>query len=163
MGIYLCGFMGCGKSTVSVLLAKSLGCRCCDTDELIVEREGMDIPSIFEKYGEKYFRQAETKLLCDMADFKGVAACGGGMMLSEENASIANKNGRVVFIDTPFEECYERISGDGNRPIAASKTKEELKALFDERYPLYMKNSAFSVSGESSPMSIAKNIAKLVK
>ncbi len=163
MGIYLCGFMGCGKTTISVLLAKNLGCKCCDTDEMIVEREGMSIPSIFEKYGEQYFRQAETNLLNDMKSFRGVAACGGGMMLSEENAAIANSSGRVVFIDTPFEECYERISGDSNRPIAASKTKEELKALFDERYPLYLKNSAFSVPGDSSPMDIAASIAKLVK
>lgn len=163
MGIYLCGFMGCGKSTVALQLAKLMGCTHCDTDVLIVEREGMSIPQIFEGKGEKYFRQAETNLLREMATYKGVIACGGGLMLSAENAKIANSNGTVIFIDTPFELCYERISGDGNRPIAASKTREELEELFNQRYKLYAENSTFSVSGESSPLDIANQIIRLIK
>lgn len=162
MAVFLCGFMGCGKSTISAVLSKSMGVSCCDTDALIVKKEGMSIPEIFEKKGEKYFREAETKVVEELGSYKGVVACGGGLMLSDINSEIARKNGVVVFLDTPFETCYERISGDKNRPIAVSKTRDELKALYDERYEKYLKNSDFRVDCTGSPMEITKLIMKTV-
>lgn len=49
MTVFLCGFMGCGKSTTGKILAKNLGLSYIDSDEFIVEQEGMTIPEIFEK------------------------------------------------------------------------------------------------------------------
>lgn len=162
MAVFLCGFMGCGKSTIAAALSKAMGTACCDTDELIVEKEKMSIPEIFEKKGEKYFREAETEIVEELGNYKGVAACGGGLMLSDKNAEIARKNGVVVFLNTPFEVCYDRISGDKNRPLAVSKTYDELKALYDERYEKYLKNSDFSIDCEGSPMEIARMIIKTI-
>ena len=51
MAIFLCGFMGCGKTTIGKNLAKLLGCGYCDMDELIVKKAGMSIPEIFETKG----------------------------------------------------------------------------------------------------------------
>ena len=53
MTVFLCGFMGCGKTTSGKLAAKKLGCGFCDTDDLIVEDQGMSIPKIFSEKGEK--------------------------------------------------------------------------------------------------------------
>ena len=64
MAVFLCGFMGCGKSTISAVLSKSMGVSCCDTDALIVKKEGMSIPDdaeqdiydiklIYERNGEQ--------------------------------------------------------------------------------------------------------------
>lgn len=156
--VYLCGFMGCGKSTVGKQLAKKLGKKYTDLDLYIIKQEGMKIPEIFEKYGEAYFRKAETKGLSELAETSGVIATGGGALLSEENGKTAQKAGLVIFIDTPFEICYERIKDDENRPIAYNSTKEELKERFDYRRPLYIKNSHHSVSGKGSPLSIVKRI-----
>lgn len=160
MAIFLCGFMGCGKSTVSVTLAKNLGCAYCDMDSMIVKKEGMTIPEIFEKKGEKYFRQAESRFIEELAEYKGVVSCGGGTMLNDINAENARKNGTVIFINVPFEVCYERISGDTNRPMIVSKTKEEVKELFDQRYEKYKNNSDYSIDGTGSPMETAKLIIK---
>lgn len=160
MAIFLCGFMGCGKSTISVTLAKYMGCTYCDTDSMIVKREGMTIPEIFEKKGEKYFRQAESTLIEELSDYKGIVSCGGGTMLDEKNAITARKNGIVIFINVPFEVCYERISGDSNRPIVVSKTKNELRELFNMRYNIYLKNSDYCIDIEGSPMEAAKSIIK---
>ena len=63
MTIFLCGFMGCGKSTIGKLLAKAMGLLYIDSDEYIVEQEKMTIPQIFEKYGEPVFRQKEAQAL----------------------------------------------------------------------------------------------------
>ena len=121
--VYLCGFMGCGKTTVGKILAEKLDCGFYDMDEYIVEREKMKIPQIFAEKGERYFREAETAAIRELSESKGIIACGGGAMLKKENAAIASENGVIVYIDVPFEECYSRISGDNNRPIVMSNTK----------------------------------------
>lgn len=156
--IYLCGFMGCGKSTVGKILAKNLGCDFFDMDEYITEKEGMKIPQIFAEKGESYFRTVETEAIRELAEKGGVIACGGGAMLKKENAAIASEAGTVVYIEVPFEVCYSRISGDRNRPIVMNNTKEELEFIYDSRVPVYKQNSAVTVSGNGSAKEIADRI-----
>lgn len=158
--IYLCGFMGCGKTTVGTLLAQKLGCEFYDMDEYIVKREKMKIPEIFAEKGEKYFRETETAAIKELAEKHGVIACGGGAMLKKENAEISSEKGIVVYIDVPFEKCYSRISGDRNRPIVMSNTKEELEFIYDSRVPLYKENSGLTVSGDGSVIDITERIIK---
>ncbi len=159
--VYLCGFMGCGKTTVGKLLAEKLGCRFYDMDEYIVEREKMKIPQIFAEKGERYFRETETAVIKELAASSGVIACGGGAMLKKENAAMAESaNGIIVYIDVPFEKCYDRISGDSNRPIVMSNTKEELEFIYDSRAPIYRENSTITVSGDGSAEEIADRIIK---
>lgn len=156
--VYLCGFMGCGKTTVGKILAERLECDFYDMDEYIVERENMKIPQIFSEKGERYFRETETAVIRELAEKKGIIACGGGAMLKRENAEIAGENGIVVYIDVPFETCYGRISGDKNRPIVMSNTKEELEFIYDSRIPLYKENSSVTVSGDGTAGEIAGRI-----
>lgn len=160
MAIFLCGFMGCGKTTVGKKMASLLGKKYCDMDELIVQKAGMSIPEIFEKLGEPEFRRMESELIVELGQFSGIVSCGGGAMLSDINGENAKKSGVVVFLDVPFETCYNRIKNDPNRPIATSRTKEQLKDLYDERYPKYKKNSgvcAECVDGPSNTVSIIIN------
>lgn len=158
--VYLCGFMGCGKSTVGKLLAKKLGKEFIDLDDYIEEREGMSIPQIFEQKGEPYFRERESEALADLPTSAGVVATGGGTLLKKENGDKAKSLGTVVYIDAPFELCYERIKGDGNRPIAFNSTKEQLLERYEQRKPLYCENSEFSVDGSGTPMQIVNEILK---
>jgi len=160
--IFLCGFMGCGKSTVGKVVADITGRAFIDLDEYIEEAASMSIPEIFEKYGEKHFRALETEALKVLGNSFTVIATGGGALLSPQNVCIASSTGLVIFIDTPFDLCYDRIKDDPHRPIAASSTKEELKARFDERYVKYKKNSALCVSGEGTPEQIARRILEIV-
>lgn len=160
MTVFLCGFMGCGKTTVGKKLAEISGCGYCDMDELIVEKAGMSIPEIFEKHGESYFRKMETDLIIELGNFNGVISCGGGAMLSDINGKNARKNGTVIFLDVPFKACYCRISDDKNRPIAASRTLAELEELYNQRYPKYKKNATLTIKCEGSPLSIVKEIKK---
>lgn len=155
--------MGCGKTVVGKSLARRLGCEFFDMDEYIVEMEKMSIPQIFSEKGEKYFREAETEAVRELAGKGGVIACGGGAMLKKENAEIASGAGTVVYIDSPFEVCYSRISGDRNRPIVMSNTKEELEFIYDSRVPVYRENSLITVSGDGTPDTIAERIIEAVK
>ena len=106
MAVFLCGFMGCGKSTIGRLAAKKLGCGFCDTDELIVEKLGMSIPEIFEQKGEPFFRQQEAETVQSLGLKKTVVSTGGGALLNDTTAEVAKNNGTVIFLDVPFEVCY---------------------------------------------------------
>lgn len=156
--VYLCGFMGCGKSTIGRLLAKKLGREFVDLDDYIEQREGMSIPQIFEQRGEKYFREVESMALSELSAAVGVVATGGGTLLKKENGDRAKSVGTVVFIDAPFDICYERIKGDKNRPIAYNSTREQLLDRYEQRKPLYKENSDFSVNGNAAPMQIVSDI-----
>lgn len=155
--------MGCGKTAVGKLLAEKLGCGFCDMDDYITEKEKMEIPRIFAEKGEKYFREAETEAIRELAGKSGIIACGGGAMLKKENAEIASAAGTVVYIEVPFETCYSRISGDRNRPIVMNNTKEELEIIYDGRVPVYSGNASLTVSGSSTAEEVAERIISAIK
>lgn len=161
--VYLCGFMGCGKSTIGKILARKNGCGFVDMDDYIVEREGMTIPQIFAEKGEQYFRDTETEVIRELSEKSAVIACGGGAMLKKVNSEIAMENGVVVYIDIPFEACYERISGDTNRPLVMNNSKEQLEGIYNSRVPVYRDNSTVTVDGTGSAEEIAARIAEAIR
>lgn len=155
--------MGCGKTTAGRIAAKKLGFAYEDTDELIVKNEKMTIPRIFAEKGEPYFRNAEAETVKSLCGKNIVVSCGGGAMLNTDTARTAKESGIVIFINTPFELCYERIRNDPNRPIAASSTMDELLERFNSRYAVYYENSSVMIDGTGSPIEIAERIAEAVK
>ena len=132
MKIYLCGFMGCGKSRIGRELAKKTGMRFADLDAYIVEHEKMPIPEIFERFGEPHFRELEAKYIREMPD-NSVVALGGGAIINENTAKTAKQTGKVVFLDADFETCYGRIKNDSNRPLAYNNPKEKVREIVRER------------------------------
>lgn len=166
MTIFLCGFMGCGKSTIGRLLAELLSTKFIDMDTYIQELEGMSIPEIFSSKGEPYFRTAETNAITQLADCNAVVGCGGGAMVNPKNFELATKNGsRVIFLDVPFDRCYERIKGDSNRPIVVSNSKEQLHDIFNVRHGLYLQNSSYSITidGNAEPIENATKVFNSLK
>lgn len=116
--IMLIGFMGSGKSTVCACLHEKYGRRLIEMDALIVERESMSINDIFEKYGEEYFRDAESRLIEELGGEEGLAvSCGGGAVLREENVRNMKKNGCIVLLTAKPETIYKRVKNSGERPL----------------------------------------------
>lgn len=161
MTIFLCGFMGCGKSTVGARLAKQLDCPFVDMDAYIEEQDGMCIPDIFEQYGEPHFRDLETQAIRELASRDGIIACGGGAMLREENAKIAAEHGTVVYLDVPFHICWRRIS-DSDRPIVRRSTREELEELYNKRQTIYQKHSTHTADASRTPAAAAAAVLEVL-
>ena len=162
MSVYLCGFMGCGKSHIGRMLAKALSMSFIDLDKYIVNTEKMTIPEIFDKFGEPHFRELEAKYIRELAN-GCVVATGGGALINDETARYARESGISVYINTSFEECYRRIKGDANRPLVVKNTKEQLNELYDKRSVIYKRNSTFMVNGNAKDKTITSEIAKLVR
>lgn len=165
MIIFLCGFMGCGKSTVGKELARLMGSKFIDMDTYIETKEGMTIPEIFSKKGEPYFRQVETETVVELSKTNAIVGCGGGAMLNPISAEVGRTAGSVIFLDVPFNVCYDRIQGDTNRPIVMNNSKEQLEEIFNQRQKVYEANSSFKVdiNAEVSPFENARTIHSSIK
>ncbi|MCL2077750.1 MAG: shikimate kinase [Oscillospiraceae bacterium] len=163
--IYLCGFMGCGKSYTGRKSARETGIRHIDLDDFLVGREKMEISEIFKKYGEKHFRNLEFEALCEISSevsefHPAIISLGGGALTNPETAAFAKKNAVVIFIDTPFDTCYERVKNDVSRPNAAGKSKEELFALYKSREEHYKKAADYiKTGGDKEIVSLIKQLS----
>jgi len=128
VNIYLIGFMGSGKSTIGKLLAERLGYKYIDTDEEIEKETGLKISEIFEKYGEKYFRELEKKKIKELSEQSElVVSTGGGLPANNENMEVMKKTGEVIWLKIDFETFLSRTDGDPNRPLL----KEDINKLKD--------------------------------
>lgn len=160
--VYLCGFMGCGKSHIGRQLAVASGKSFADLDRVIVEREGMTIPEIFDKLGEPHFRELEARYIREL-NGGYVVATGGGALINDDTARFARESGLSVYINVAFETCYARIKGDKNRPLVVKNTPEQLRELYDTRAEIYRRNSACMVNGNARDTVIVGEILKLTK
>lgn len=155
--IYLCGFMGCGKSHIGKLLSKLLKMPFVDLDSYIVKKEGISIPKIFEEKGEPYFRQLEADCLKELKEGY-IVATGGGTLINEETAKYANEHGKTVFLNASFPVCYGRIKNDANRPLVVNNTRAQLETIFNTRRKIYAAHSQIAVKAEGTAVSIAEKI-----
>lgn len=147
--IVLCGFMGCGKSTIGKALAEKLNMEFVDTDAKIEESQGIKISQIFEKFGEKFFRELETKLIQKLSQEDGrVIALGGGLAANLQNHKYLKECGKIIFLNCEIEETFKRILGDKTRPLTALG-KEEIIKLYNERLPIYKSIADITVDSSS--------------
>ena len=137
--IFLIGFMGAGKSTISDYLKNVLAMDVVEMDQCIVERQGMSISDIFETYGEEYFRELETNLLIEMQSRSNVVvSCGGGVPMRERNVAEMKKNGRVVLLTAKPETILERVKDNHDRPLLENnKNVSFIADLLEKRRAKY--------------------------
>ena len=138
------GMMGSGKSSIGNLVSEKLDLPFIDVDSLIVENTGMDISEIFEIDGEEQFRKMETKQLKQYSE--SIVACGGGIVLKDENREFINENGFTILLTASMEELSHRLSDSGNRPLLADdNTEEALTKLWLERQLHYLNTADFTI------------------
>ena len=137
--IFFVGLMGAGKTTLGRQLAKQLERPFYDSDQIICERTGVSIPTIFEMEGEEAFRLRETAVIDEMTALSGIVlATGGGAVTREENRRCLRGRGTVVYLHAKPEVLLERTRYDKNRPLLqVADPLAKLEALYAARDPLY--------------------------
>ncbi|MFP4466533.1 MAG: shikimate kinase [Candidatus Goldiibacteriota bacterium] len=157
--IILIGFMGSGKTAVGKKLAKKTGREFIDIDAEIVKREGMPIKKIFEDYGEKYFRKAETETARIILKKKNrVVAAGGGIVVKKSNISLLKKGGTVVYLKNSFLRSAERLKGKTDRPLFTDLKKA--RQLYNSRLGLYEKAADIKVFTDKKTVSMTADAVK---
>lgn len=161
--IILIGFMGAGKSTISAYLSNILEMEEVDTDKLIVEKEGMSIPEIFEKHGETYFRNSESNTLIELQKrSRLIVSCGGGIVLKDENVQHMKKCGRIVLLTATPETTLERVKGSTERPILNNNMNTQFIAeLMEKRREKYL--AAADIIVETDHKTVSQICEELVK
>lgn len=157
--------MGAGKSTIGRLLASELGLAFRDSDRVIEERTGADIPWIFDMEGEEGFRDRETSVLAELAtESDAVIATGGGIILRVQNREIMQASGFVCYLTASIDQLVERTSRDKKRPLLqVENPRQKIIDLLALRDPLYQSAADFVINTDRrSPKAVAQEIASLV-
>ncbi|KAF0101285.1 MAG: shikimate kinase [bacterium] len=159
--IFLVGLMGAGKTTIGKLLARQRGLEFIDSDQEIVARCGVSIPTIFEIEGEAGFRKREAAMIDELSRRDGIVlATGGGAVLLEENRAALKARGTVVYLRCQPQELYLRTRHDKNRPLLQTDDPlRKLKDLYGLRHPLYMQVADMVLeSGRQSAAQLVKRL-----
>ena len=157
--IILIGMSGAGKSTLGVLLAKALGKQFADTDLLIQARTGKLLQEIIDTEGIDRFLQIEEEVLLGCAFQNCVIATGGSAVYSEKAMQKLKQSGVAIYLAVDYEELKKRLSNITTRGIVF-KGKGDLRALFEERIPLYERYADLTI--DLSADSIEGSVEKLV-
>lgn len=165
--IILCGFMGCGKTTVGKRVAARTGRRFVDMDEFITQQAGMSVSEIFARLGEADFRRREREACRELAGERDcVIATGGGALIFPENVEALAGSGPIVLLDVAPEVLLLRLAGDKTRPLLAGPDREEkFWSLYRARLPLYRRAASVQVSiGRGvSPAAAAERVLTALK
>ena len=162
--IVLCGFMGCGKTTVGKRAAKLMKRSFCDLDQYIEQKAGMTVSEIFARQGEAAFRQMENEAVREISKTGDmVVACGGGTVLRPENVEAFHENGSLILLlDVPLPVLQERLKTDTTRPLLQKPDRNRVIAdLYRQRIGKYRRAADVTVRATAPFWIVAKKVAAI--
>lgn len=159
--LYLIGLMGVGKTTIGKQLAKALQRPFYDSDKVIEDSMGVDIPTIFSYEGEEGFRLREQAVIQQLTSLQGIVmATGGGSIIKPENREILKSRGFVVYLHCSIDKILYRTRHDTQRPLLRTDNpRERLQTLLAQREPLYLECADFCIDSGSLP---GKTVVKTI-
>ncbi|MEP9385395.1 shikimate kinase [Nocardioides sp. KR10-350] len=133
----LVGPMGAGKTTVGRQLAATWGVTLRDTDEDVEAVAGKSVQDLFVDEGEAHFRRLErAAVAAALAEHDGVVALGGGAVLDPGTRRLLHGHD-VVYLKVGLADAVKRVGLGSGRPLLLGNVRARLKALLDERSPIY--------------------------
>ena len=162
--VVLIGPMGAGKTTVAGLLGAQWGVPVRDTDADVEAQAGKSVADIFVEDGEEAFRRLEADAVARaLAEHPGVLALGGGAVLDPATRERLVGH-RVVFLRVGLSEAVKRVGLGVGRPLLLGNIRARIKALLDERAPIYAEVASDTVdTDERSPEDVAREIVRLLE
>ena len=162
--VVLVGPMGAGKTTVAGLLGAHWDLPVRDTDADIEVQAGKSVADIFVEDGEEAFRRFEADAVARaLAEHSGVLALGGGAVLDPATRERLAGH-RVVFLQVGLSEAVKRVGLGVGRPLLLGNIRARIKALLDERAPIYAEVATETVdTDERSPEDVAREIVRLLE
>ena len=160
--IFLIGMMGSGKSQTVPVLAKMINYAFVDTDDVIEKASKQSISSIFEKDGEKVFRDVEKKVLKEISQHHSlVIATGGGLVTLPENWGILHQ-GIVIWLDLDLKRSIKRLESDKKkRPLLiGDDLAENFSQIYESRKPVYLESDLRIEVEDQAPYEVATMIAE---
>ncbi len=161
--IILCGFMGCGKTSVGGRLAEITGRAFVDMDRFIEQNEGATVSQIFAERGEADFRRLEYEAVKTLSRKSGlVIAAGGGTLMNPDNAAALKETGTIILLDAGLDAIRNRLTGDRSRPLLAGQNRDEvMEQLYNRRIGVYRAAADFAVPADDGIDAVAERVQTL--
>ena len=162
--VVLVGPMGAGKTTVAALLAETWGVPVRDTDTDVEAAEGRSVSDIFVESGEDRFRELEAAAVASaLAEHDGVLSVGGGAVLRPATRELL-AGVPVVFLRVGLSEAVKRVGLGVGRPLLLGNVRARVKALLDERTPIYESVATHVVDTDGrTPDEVAAEVRELLR
>ena len=163
--VVLVGLMGVGKSTVGRRLAKRLGLSFVDSDAEIEGAAGFPAAEVFERYGERDFRDGERRLVARLVEGEiRVIATGGGAYVDPSTRKLLNERAITVWLDAPVDILAERTSRrDTRAQLRNGDPKAVLEKLSAERRPSYEEAHIHVKSGDGAHRDVVDAIVSALE
>lgn len=169
--MFLIGFMASGKTTVGRIVARRLGWRFADVDQVIAAAAGRPVPQIFADEGESGFRRREAEALRSVAGSRGmIIATGGGAACADANLALMLASGRVVALAVTAADALARAGTGRGRPVLGAATAqsagdpvEGVAALLAAREPFYARAHHRIDTAGKSPDGVAAEVLELLE
>lgn len=145
MNIVLIGMPGVGKSTIGIVLAKTLGLDFIDTDICIQNHEKKLLQDIINEAGIDLFLQKEEKIVSNLDLNNSLIATGGSVVYSDVAMKNLKKNGLIIYLELDIEVIIKRINNIKTRGLVI-KDGKTLYDVYNDRVPLYKKYQDFNVN-----------------
>jgi shikimate kinase len=160
--IIIIGMPGAGKSTVGVILAKTLGMNFTDTDIVIQETSGRLLQEIIDTEGPESFLKTEENAILSLQGQNAVIATGGSVVFSGRAMKHLKRDGVVLYLAISFEEMARRLNNITTRGIVLV-AGQSLRDMYNQRIPLYEKYADITIgcSGDDFENVVAKAVDEL--
>lgn len=136
--------MGCGKSSAGKILATLLPeCRLIDLDTYIEEKQGKNIPEIFNEYGEAAFRRMEREALeeifSDKSRPRAILSLGGGTVTSEQCRQLIRQHTDCFYLRATTDTLLDNLEGHSEgrpmlNPVQPARFDASTSSATDEEY-----------------------------
>jgi len=163
--VVLVGLMGVGKSTVGRRLAKRLGLSFVDSDAEIEDASGFPPAEMFERYGERDFRDGERRLVARLLEGDvRVIATGGGAYVDPGTRKLLNERAITIWLDAPVDILAERTSRrDTRAQLRNGDPRTVLQKLAEERRPSYAEAHLHVKSGDGAHKDVVDSIVQALE
>lgn len=158
--IVLIGMPGVGKSTIGVVLAKVLGYQFIDADLVIQETEKKLLHEIIAEVGTEGFIEVENRINSGISAEHAIIATGGSVVYGAEAMKHLKEIGTIVYLKLPYDALERRLSDIKGRGVVL-KEGQDLRALYEERVPLYEKYADLIV--DEKQLNVEQTIEKILE
>jgi shikimate kinase len=158
--IVLIGMPSSGKSTLGVILAKTLGVGFVDTDLIIQKQKGRLLQEIIDTDGINKFLEIEEAAILS-SEFTGeVIATGGSAIFCDKAMEYLKENGIIIYLNLPYDVIVQRLKNIATRGVAAKKGQTILD-IYNQRTPIYEKYCDINIRCENE--TVEKSVEKIIK
>ncbi len=161
--VALVGMMGSGKSAIGKVISSILNVPFNDADVEIERAAKLSVPEIFERHGEKFFREKEGQVIKRLLQEKPcILATGGGAFINKKIRTSIRQYGVSVWLNADIDTLWKRVKHKKSSPLLRTDDpRQTLENIYEDRIKTYcLADVIIESHGKSSLEDMANLVIK---